>query len=705
MKDRRKNLKIGFRSGFFWFLSADRQVFASRQKNRKKFLLSISHELPPMKKILLIVLLFTQLKSFAQPYDVCVYGGTSAGVIAAYTAAKSNKKVILIEPGKHIGGLSSGGLGYTDIGNKYAITGLARDFYRRMGKHYGKFETWIFEPHVAEQIFNDYIKEANVPVLYQYRIVDATKRNGFIQNIIIENSVEPTSSTNKTITAKMFIDCSYEGDLMAKAGVSYTVGREDNNTYNETWNGVQLLDHHQFPDGISPYKIPADSTSGLLWGISSTKLLPTGTGNKMVQAYNYRICLTNDPQNRLPITKPEGYDSTWYELLIRLMQAQPGKTTLNDYFFFGLMPNHKTDINNRGGFSTDMIGMNYDYPNGDYDTRANVVKQHELYTKGLLWFAGNDARVPQALRNEMQQWGYPKDEYTDKNNFSPQPYIRESRRMTGDYVMTQANCESRATVTDGVGMAAYTMDSHNCERLVVNGMVKNEGNVEKGGFGPYPVSYRALIPKETECKNLYVPVCLSASHIAYGSIRMEPVFMVLAQSCAVAACMAIENNQAVQAVDVKKLQVLLKENPLMDGSTPEVLADNDDSLHVTITGNWKKQTGEGYGPSWLLGAPSGDPQMVKFTPHIAVPGNYALYAYMPMVDSGATQTHFIISNGTTTKDVFIPSHINVEGQTSGEWVSLGTYTLQKGNSTTVIITTKDANGYVAADAILFVPQK
>jgi len=658
-----------------------------------------------MKKFILFIFLFTQLKSFAQQYDICVYGGTSAGVIAAYTAAKLHKKVILIEPGKHLGGLTSGGLGYTDIGNKYAITGLARDFYRRMGKHYGKFETWIFEPHVAEQIFNDYIKEANVHVLYQYRIFNATKQNGSIQNITIENASSPSSSTNKTITAKMFIDCSYEGDLMAKAGVGYTVGREDNSSYNETWNGVQLLDHHQFPDGISPYKIPNDSTNGLLWGISSNKLLPTGSGNKMVQAYNFRICLTNDPQNMIPITKPDGYDSTWYELLIRLINAQPTKQSLSDYMFFGLMPNHKTDINNNGGFSTDMIGMNYNYPDGDYNTRAGIIKQHELYTKGLLWFVGHDARVPEALRNEMLQWGYPKDEYTDNNNFSPQLYIRESRRMTGGYVMTQANCESRAMVTDGVGMAAYTMDSHNCERLVVNGMVKNEGNVEKGGFGPYPVSYRALIPKSAECNNLYVPVCLSASHIAYGSIRMEPVFMVLAQSCAAAACMAIDAHQTVQHVDVKKLQQLLLQNPLMDGSTPEVLADNDDSASgVTITGNWKKQTSGGYGSSWLLAMPSDTQQTVQFKPHIIVPGSYTLYAYVPVVDSAATQTHYIISNGTT-KDVIIPTPTHIEGQTSGEWVSLGTYTLQKGIATTITVTTSNANGYVTADAILCVPEK
>ncbi len=656
-------------------------------------------------RFLAISMLFISLQAKAQSYDVCIYGGTSAGIIAAYTAAKMNKKVVLIEPGKYPGGLSSGGLGFTDIGNKYAITGLARDFYRRLGKHYNKFEQWIFEPHVAEEIFNSLIREANVPVLYQYRIIKAEKQNGFIQNIVVENASVQWALSNKTIIAKMFIDCSYEGDLMAKAGVSYTVGRESNKTYHETWNGVQLLNGHQFPDGIDPYKIPGDSTSGLLWGISNERLLPNGTGDKKVQAYNYRVCLTNDPRNKVPLTRPEGYDSTWYELLLRLMQAQPAKRTLNDYFFFGDMPNHKTDINNRGGFSTDVIGMNYDYPDANYHRRAAIIEQHITYTKGLLWFVGNDPRVPGELRKEMQQWGYPKDEYPGNGNWSPQLYIRESRRMIGAYVMTQANCEGLATVSDGIGMAAYTMDSHNCERLVVNGMVKNEGNVEKGGFGPYPISYRSLVPKETECKNLYVPVCLSASHIAYGSIRMEPVFMVLAQSSAVASCMAIDAHQTVQEVNVKKLQLLLAQNPLLDGRTPEILVDNDDSLHVTITGNWKYETSEGYGPSWLRSTSPFAIQSVQFRPQIIVAGKYALYTYLPVIDSAAAQTHFIIHNKAMSKDVYIPSHVTVEGQTSGEWVSLGAYTLPQGKGTTVTITTKSANGYIAADAILFVPVK
>jgi hypothetical protein len=660
----------------------------------------------PFLLIFLFFALFTSFQNKPTQYDVCIYGGTSAGVIAAYAAAKMGKTVLLIEPGKHLGGLTSGGLGYTDIGNKYAISGLALDFYRRMGKHYGKFEQWIFEPHVAEEIFIDYIKTAKVRVLYEYRIIKAGKNNGFIKEIVLENSSLPSVSSNKTIAAKMFIDCSYEGDLMAKAGVSYTVGRESNNTYNETFNGVQLMEGHQFPDGIDPYKIPGDSTSGLLWGIGNDKLQPTGSGDKKVQTYNYRICLTDDPKNMSAIVHPEDYDSTKYELLLRLFKAQPAKRTLNDYFFFGQMPNHKTDINNRGGFSSDMIGMNYNYPEADYNERKNIIKKHEAYTKGLFYFYGHDSRVPRELKNEMLKYGYPKDEYRDNKNWSPQLYIRECRRMIGVYVMTQANCQGREIVNDGIGMAAYTMDSHNCERIVVNGMVKNEGNVEIGGFGPYPVSYRSLIPKETECKNLFVPVCLSASHIAYGSIRMEPVFMVLAQSAAVAACMAIDAKQTVQQIGLKNLQNFLKKNPLLDGATPEVLADNDDSAHVTITGNWKKITSGGYGPSFLMTEAPAEEKKIKFIPEIKVSGNYTVYAYVPKIANAAMQTNFIIFDGKKSKNVIInKSDVQVEGQTSGEWISLGKYALQKGTNAFVIITNKNADGIVVADAVLFVPVK
>ncbi|HVX51475.1 MAG TPA: FAD-dependent oxidoreductase [Chitinophagaceae bacterium] len=642
------------------------------------------------------------LSSSAQQYDVCVYGGTSAGVIAAYTAAMLHKTVILIEPGNRLGGLTTGGLGYTDIGNKYAITGIARDFYRRIGKRYNKFEQWIFEPHVAEDVFKDYIHRGKVPVLFEHRIVSALKQDGWIKQVVVENSANPLASANKTITAKMFIDCSYEGDLLAKAGIPYIVGREANSVYNETYNGVQLRDKHQFPDGISPYKIPGDTASGLLWGVSTRELAPQGSGDGLEQTYNFRICLTSDPLNKIEITRPAGYDSTWYELLLRVI-AKNNPKSIGDFLSLDLMPNHKTDINNKGPFSTDMIGENYMYANGSYAERERIRAAHELYTKGLLYFIGHDARMPAGLRNQMLQWGYPKDEYPQTNHWSPQMYVREARRMIGDYVMTQANCESRETVTDGIGMAAYTMDSHNCERLVVNGMVKNEGDVQIGGFGPYPVSYRCLIPKAVDCKNLLVPVCLSASHIAYGSIRMEPVFMVLAQSGAAAACQAIDKSIAVQQVDVPALQQQLRENPLMDGSTPEVLADNDDTAHVQVSGDWVRKANGCYGPSRLEAA-AGTTGSVIFTPQIKKAGKYVLYSYIPALSGGAAKTSYAIYNGTQTKTIPVTTDITVEGQTSGEWVSLGVYTFTAGNKSTVTITAGN-NGIVTADAILFVPEK
>lgn len=663
-----------------------------------------------MRKIILLLLgftLFTGCKSTpTEEYDICIYGGTSAGVIAAYSAKMMNKKVLLIEPQNRLGGLTSGGLGFTDIGNKQVVTGLSKDFYRRLGTHYGKLEQWIFEPKVADSIFNDYVKRADIDVLYKHRIIEANVIDGTIRDIILKSS--DGTKTTKTVFAKMFIDCTYEGDLMAKAGVSYTIGREDNKLYNETYNGVQLMKGYQFPDGIDPYKILGDSTSGLLWGIAPTTLSPEGTGDKLVQAYNYRICLTNNPTNKIEITKPDNYDPAKYELLLRLFDAQPEKRKLNHYFIWSRMPNKKTDINNRGGFSTDMIGMNHNYPEASYKEREKIIKTHKDYTQGLLYFYKTDPRVPKELRDEIQEWGYPKDEYTENHHWSPQLYIRESRRMIGDYVITQAHCEGHEIVDDGIGMAAYTMDSHNCQRIVIKKdgkhFVKNEGNVEIGGGLPYPISYRSIIPKENECKNLLVPVCLSASHIAYGSIRMEPVFMVLAQSAAIAATEAIHTG-SVQSVDVKKVQAILHEDPLLDGSFSEILIDDSD-LDLPSNNDWevlKKQGG--YGPSFLkLKNQNGQP--IRFTPNIEHEGKYKVYTYYHMRKDIAPTITYFISNGTDnwTKRINKDS-VKIEGQTSGEWIELGTYDFHKNTKSYIEISAGNTNGIVIADAVLFIPIK
>ncbi|MDR0683207.1 MAG: FAD-dependent oxidoreductase [Dysgonamonadaceae bacterium] len=659
--------------------------------------------------LLLAPLLFLNCSKSAkniEAVDICIYGGTSAGVIAAYTASKNGKNVLLIEPGNHLGGMSSGGLGYTDIGNKFVVQGLARDFYRRLGTHYGRLEQWVFEPSVAENIFKDYIQRGKIRVLYNYRLQQIEKTGASIVKIVIENSQKPESATNKTVQARVFIDCSYEGDLMAKAGVSYVVGREDNSTYNETWNGVQLLNGHQFWDPIDPYVIRGDSSSGLIWGVSNNPLLLSGSGDKKVQAYNFRVCLTNDPDNLIPISLPDNYDPKRYELALRLHEVSPRKS-LYDFFIWSRMPNSKTDINNAGGFSTDMIGMNWDYPEADYARRAEIWKAHEDYTKGFFYFLGHDERVPEYIRKEMLQWGYPKDEYTDNNHWSHQLYIREARRMVGELVMTQHHCTGDEVVDDFVAWAAYTMDSHNCDRLVVNGCVKNEGNVEVGGFPPYPVSYRAIVPKKNEITNLLVPVCLSASHIAYGSIRMEPVFMVLAQSASVAACLAIDNHIAVQDIDVRQLQQELKINPLADGSHPEILIDNDDTKFVSLTGNWSynRDTYRSYGLNFFVDDSGGKIlKSAKYAPEIHTAGNYRIYIYYPKLDEGSTYTSVTVFNGKDTVEKQINRNdIKIEGQTGGEWIDLGLYHLEKGTENFVEISNKGADNVIAADAVLFIP--
>jgi len=485
-------------------------------------------------------------------YDIVVYGGTSAGVISAVKAARMGRSVVLIEPGRHLGGMSASGLGATDIGNKQAIGGMAREFYRRVGTHYGQPEAWTFEPYVAERVFNELIGEGGVPVVLGERIDlqgGVHRRGARIVRIRMESG--------RSFPGRVFIDCTYEGDLMALAGVTYTIGRESNDTYGETLNGVQTAQatHHQFIKPVDPYIVPGDPSSGLLPGIEPRPPPPDGAGDPRVQAYCFRLCTTDVPANRRPWPKPADYDPLRYELLLRNFEADDERVPWHPV----MMPNRKTDTNNNHAVSTDCIGMNYDYPDSDYATRERIVRQHRSYTQGLLWTLANSPRVPQTVRRHFQTWGLAADEFADNDNWPYLLYVREARRMVGDYVMTQHDCQGRRVAEDSVGLAAYTMDSHNVQRYVdAGGHVRNEGDVQVGGFPPYPISYRSIVPRRDECTNLLVPVCLSASHIAFGSIRMEPVFMVLGESAATAAALAIEADTDVQDVPYERLAERLR---------------------------------------------------------------------------------------------------------------------------------------------------
>lgn len=536
-----------------------------------------------MRLRVLVSLLLNAVPLLAAPqvHDIVVYGGTSAGVIAAVQAKRMGKTVVLVCPEKHLGGLSSGGLGFTDTGDKSVIGGLSREFYHRVWRYYsepgawkwqkreeygnkgqgtpaidGEQRTmWIFEPHVAEQVFEDFAREYDIPV---HRDQWLDRERGVLREDGRIVSIRMLSG--KTYAGRMFIDATYEGDLMATAGVPYHVGRESRDTYGEQWNGVQTgVLHHRHHFGvlktkISPYVIPGDPGSGVLARISAEPPGEYGQADKKVQAYCYRMCLTDHPENRLPIEKPPGYDAHQYELLARIFEA--GWREVFDKF--DPIPNRKTDVNNHGPMSTDNIGYSYDYPEASYERRKEILREHELYQKGWLWFIANDPRVPKEMQERMRKWGLAKDEFQDNANWPRQIYVREARRMIGSFVMTENELLKRRPTPDSVGMGSYTIDSHNVQRYITpEGYVQNEGDIGVSTKQPYEIAYGALVPKKIHCENLLVPVCVSSSHIAFGSIRMEPVFMILAQSAATAAALAIDSNVAVQDVSYEALSARL----------------------------------------------------------------------------------------------------------------------------------------------------
>lgn len=655
-----------------------------------------------MKKnsILLLAVLLMLGTGCARKVDLCVYGGSASGVISAYSAAQMGMNVVVIEPTCRFGGLTTGGLGFTDIGNKQVVKGLAQQFYRKLGAHYGCLEQWVFEPSAAKEVIDGYLSHPRIKSISGYHLVSVEKDGTTIKSIKVAGGKDCADTLS--FSAPWFIDASYEGDLMAKAGVSYRVGREDNSEYNETWDGVQLMDGHQFPDGVDPYVEPGNPSSGLLWGISENKLEKDGTGDTLVQAYNYRICLTDVPENRIPIEQPENYDPSRYELLVRLYDAQPHMREINQYFIWSLAPNRKTDVNNRSAFSTDMIGMNHNYPEASWEERQEILKAHKDYTLGLLYFTAHDERIPAVIRNFVAQWGLPKDEYTECGNWTPQLYVRECRRMVGEYVATQADCDNRTIAPEGVAMAAYTMDSHNCQRLVIrkNGkdMVKNEGNVEIHGGLPYPISYRSLTPKREECANLLVSVCCSASHIAYGSIRMEPVFMAMGQASGLAAAFAWKQGlPCVQDVDYRDIVSVLENDPYQDGSQPDIVIDDSQAV---LEGDFACGKSKGsYGPS----AAEGRDGSATFSAIIPSDGTYRLYSYQHLPREGYTPvTRLSLSDGSAAE--IHADEVKVVGQTTSAWHPVKSLQLKKGETFSVRVS-GDANaGLCCADAILLVKE-
>jgi hypothetical protein len=668
----------------------------------------------------------------ADTADVIIYGGTSGGITAAIQTARMGKTAILIEPTKFLGGLTTGGLGATDIGNKKAINGLSREFYAKVFLYYNKPSNWTrqtrdayfagkphgntgsentmwtFEPHAATEIYDAMLKDVadKVTVVFMERL-DLNK--GVLKDG--HRITQIRMESGRRFSAAMFIDATYEGDLMAKAGVSYAIGREANEMYGEQINGVQTIRSvsHQFTQKVDPYVKPGDANSGLLPGIEKDPG-DEATGDRKVQAYNFRMCTTDVPENRLDWVKPANYDERWFELALRNVEAGD----LRISWAPSPMPNRKTDTNNNFAISTDFIGQNWDYPDADYATRARIWQAHEDWQKGLMWTYAYHPRVPEKIRTAFQKFGLAKDEFTDNGHWPRQLYVREARRMVSDYVMTEKNCRRLEIVSDSVGMGAYNMDSHNIQRYVTKeGYVRNEGDVQIGSR-PYPISYRSIRPREQECSNLLVPICLSASHIAYGSIRMEPVFMVLGQSAATAAVQAIEQNVSLQSIDPDKLKArLLADNQMLDfesapvatvrsiqkADLPGIIVDDSEAQ---LTGfDSQGHTTPGFiGTGYRHDGGVGDGQQkARFVPAFPKSGRYQVAIAYSALANRASNVPVTIHHAEGDSQVIVDQQQKPRGKDNLHLI--GTYTFTSGTKHSVEITNTATNGHVIIDAVQF----
>ncbi len=498
-------------------------------------------------------------------HDVVVYGDSSGAVVAAISAKREGRSVIWINPTGFPGGMSASGLGATDfLSYRSTFGGIASEFYDAVAKSYGKDHVRSFEPHVGKKVFEQMIADAGVNVVYNEQL-DRTPGKGVTMDGKRITAI--TTLSGKTYHGKMFIDASYVGDLMAAAGVSYTVGREPESQYGEDMAGVRRgdtnprvhygqKDKDHFIKDVDPYVKLADPNSGLLPHISKIEDLTNGQGDKKIQAYNYRVCLTTDPANRLPIEKPAGYREIDHELLLRNFDAgDPRLPALIE----PLADGKKVDWNNMHAVGSDYAGANWEYPEASYERRREIEMEHQTYIRGFLWTMSNSPRVPEKIRTRTASYGLPKDEFTDNGGWPWMIYIREARRMVGDYVTTQLDCSGTRKAPDPVGLGSFGMDSHCVQHIVTDaGTVQNEGVIWRTPPRPYGISYRSIIPKKGECENLFSPICLSASHVAHGSIRMEPVFMALSQSAAIAAGLAIDSKLSVQDVPYPALLTKLE---------------------------------------------------------------------------------------------------------------------------------------------------
>ena len=673
--------------------------------------------------------------------DIIIYGGTSAGITAAVQAKKMGKSVIIVSPRRRLGGMTSNGIGYADLEHKEVIGGLAREFYHRVWRHYqtpdvwkwqkleefgnrgqgapsvdGDRRTmWVFEPRVALEVFESWIEENEIQV---YRDEWLDRSNGV--ELTDRKIAAITCLSGKRFEGSIFLDCTYEGDLLASAGVSYQVGREDNSIYNETLNGAQtrLAQKNQFVNRIDPFQEIGNAQSGLLARISDWVPSEDGTGDNKIPAYSFHLFLTKVNENREPFPKPEAYDSSQYELLLRTLSRGSRHVFLNDE----MIPNAKIDSRNNGSFSTDNIGMNYQYPEGSYEKRREIISEHESYLKGYFYFLSNDPRVPEDVKDEMNQWGLARDEFIENNNWPEHLDVREARRMVGELVLTEHEVMGRRKSNRSVGLVGHSLDTPNVQRYFTfdeqgRPFVLNEGSFQFAIKNPYSIPYESLLPKKDECENLLVPVCLSASHVAFSSLANEPVFMILGQSAATAAVIALENEVSLHKIEFLKLREqliqddqILEINHLNRISMGEGVPLNDlggvvvDGATIELEGDWTESSSlrPFVGDSYFHDG-NGDKGMkfAKFPFVAPMEGFHEIKVAFSSFGNRAGKLKYAVKHKSGVSHIFVDQR---KSRSDHElWFSLGSFEYNEGDQYYVSLSNENTDGYVVVDAIQVIP--
>ena len=680
-----------------------------------------------MRLLLALGLLLLARPARAAEADVIVYGATPGGFCAAIAAAREGAKVVLIEPSAHVGGVNTGGLSFSDSNQtvRSTLLGLFEEWHLRVAADYAARgvklpydvavkdnSVWTYEPHVAARVTDAMLKEAGVKILTKQPLEGVEKNGARIVGL---------RTTAGIHTAKIFIDATYEGDLMARAGVVWHIGRESRDEYGESFAGRQYPKEKMAINGFDANGLP-------LPFITSVRPGDDQAGEETVMVYSFRLCLTKNPANRIPFPAPKAYDPARFELVRRYFQKYPNAPLPWDLY---PLPGDKFDANNGIGkmFSMGLVGEANGWCASDSKGRAALWEKHKQYTLEFYQFLTTDDAVPAKIRATMVELGLCRDEFPETDHWSPQLYVREGRRMDGRYTLTQKDIIDDPKKEDAIAVSSFPIDSHDCRRIALPDGVINEGTIypvripgRRHGYA-YHVPYRAITPSASECTNLLVPVALSATHVAYSSVRVEPTWMAIGQSAGIAAALAAKAGVSVQALEYAQLRArLLAQHQVLDlpvlppvgkvarSSGPVSINSKSllglilDDAQAELSGDWERSTNfkPHVGTGYLHDEQRSDGKSrATFRFKAPADGDFELRMAYSAHPTRTTRLPVTLTNGPQVQTFTVDQTIALP---SGDaFRTIGTVRLRRDGDYVLEVTNKDTGGFAIVDAFQLLP--